>query len=90
MVVTCTSGGGRTKKGTKKRGGGYGAGSAITAGALEWKPDGATDAADPKTGAAIPDPALPKVGGRRRKSRKGRKASKGQPVQFFPNPKLKK
>jgi hypothetical protein len=59
----------------KRRGGGYGAGQAIAPGALEWKavPNAA---ADPKTGAIVPDPALPMGGGRRRKTRKGRKTAK--------------
>lgn len=77
------------KRGPKRsmKGGMYGfSGNVITPGTLEASA-AYTGAADPKTGAAIPDPALKGtpsegsytgVGGRRRKSRKGsRKSRKG-------------
>lgn len=61
-------------------GAGYGVGSAIAAGALEYKA-AYTGAADPKTGAPVEDPTDPRggytgIGGRRRKTRKGRKATR--------------
>lgn len=83
---SCGVMGGRGRS-RRMRGGMFGVtGNAITAGALEY--GGAyTGAADPKTGAAVPDPALKGtplegsytgLGGRRRsrKSRKGKKGSK--------------
>lgn len=77
----CGSMGGKRRR--TLRGGMYGVGSAITPGALEY---GAayTGAADPKTGAAVPDPTLkgtPSEGGYtglggRRRSRKGSRKSR--------------
>jgi hypothetical protein len=78
----CTGGSRRKTRGRRMRGGaGYGVGSAIAAGALEYKP-AYTGAADPKTGAAVEDATDPRggytgIGGRRRKTRKGRKGRKG-------------
>lgn len=80
-------GGAKKTRGRRLRGGaGYGAVGPIAAGAMEW--GGAyTGAADPKTGAAVPDPTDPRggytgIGGRRRRrtqtkrGRKGRKTRK--------------
>jgi hypothetical protein len=75
--------GGKRRRGM--RGGMYGfGGNVIAPGTLEASA-AYTGAADPKTGAAVPDPALKGtpsegsytgVGGRRRKTRKSRKGSK--------------
>ena len=74
----------RSRRSRRMRGGaGYGVGEAIAPGALEYKAS-YTGAADPKSGAAVPDPTLKGtsmegsytgIGGRRR-SRKSRKGSK--------------
>lgn len=76
----------RGTRGRRMRGGMFGATEPIAAGAMGW---GAayTGAADPKTGAAVPDPALKGtssegsftgLGGRRRRktAKKGKKGSK--------------
>lgn len=69
----CTGG----KRKTAKKGGAYGVGAPITAGALEY---GAVDTASPvnsATGVMTPDIYDVKVGGRRRKtSKKSRKSKK--------------
>jgi len=78
---TCMGGSRRKTRGRRMRGGaGYGAGSALAVGALEYKP-AYTGPVDP-TGKEVPDPTDPRggytgIGGRRRKTRKGRKGRKG-------------
>jgi hypothetical protein len=77
---TCMGGSRRKTRGRRMRGGaGYGAGSALAVGALEYKP-AYTGPVDP-TGKEVPDPTDPRggytgIGGRRRKTRKGRKATR--------------
>lgn len=78
---SCGIAGGRRRRRTAKKGGAYGAGSAIAPGALEYK--AAYTGPVNSAGGAIPDPTDPAggytgIGGRRRtrKSRKGSKKSR--------------
>jgi hypothetical protein len=71
--------GGKRRR-TVKKGGAYGAGAAITPGALEY--NAAYTGPVNSAGGAIPDPTDPSggytgVGGRRRRGRKSRKSRKG-------------